>query len=219
MRWLAGKHLIRERTERINVGAPVDRTIARGLLGRHVLGRPQREPSLRHPLPARVAYRKRDPEVGDHRLPRLHQDVLGLEIPMDHAVLVRIRQRAGDRRCNPHGVGHGELLLAIEPRAQRLPLHERHHIKELPAGLAAVEQRQQVRVLQVRRDLDLGQEPLDTKHGAEFRLEHLERNATVVTEVAREVDGRHAALADLTVDGIASGERRRELVESCDRSA
>ena len=48
-------------------------------------------------------------------------------------------------------------------------------------------------MLQVRRDLDLGQEPLDAEHGAELRVEDLERDRAVVPEVAREVHRRHAA--------------------------
>ena len=57
-------------------------------------------------------------------------------------------------------------------------------------------------MLQVRRDPDLGQEPLDAKHGAEFRVQDLERNAAVVAPVAREVHRRHSAGADLALDVI-----------------
>ena len=71
-------------------------------------------------------------------------------------------------------------------------------------------------MLEVRRDLDLGEEPLDAEHGAELRVEHLERDVAVVLEVAREVDGGHAAAADLALDGVAIGERRVELGDGVD---
>ena len=68
-------------------------------------------------------------------------------------------------------------------------------------------------MLQVGRDLDLGEEPLHAEHGAEFGLQHLERHAPVVLQVAREVHRRHAAGADLMCDLVAVGEGRGELVE------
>ncbi len=95
-----------------------------------------------------------------------------------------------------------ELLLAIEPAAQRFALDERHHVEQQSVRFARIEQRQQVRVLQVGRDPDLAQEPLDAEHRAEFRLEQLERDVAVVAEVAREVHGRHAADADLPLDAV-----------------
>ena len=66
-------------------------------------------------------------------------------------------------------------------------------------------------MLQVRRDLDLGEKPVDAKHGAEFGLQDLERDLTVVLEVAGEVHRRHAAFADFANDGVAAGEGRVEL--------
>ena len=94
----------------------------------------------------------------------------------------------------------GKLPLALQPRAQRLALDERHHVEEQPAGVAAVEQRQDVRMLQLRRRLDLGEEPLGAERGAEVRMQDLDRDVAVVLEVVREIDGRHAAGAELALD-------------------
>ena len=99
-----------------------------------------------------------------------------------------------------------ELLLALERRAKRLAFDVRHHVEQQPVRLAGVEQRQQVRMLQIRRDPDLGQKPLGAEHRAELRLQHLERDLAVVLEVVREVDGRHAAGADLALDQVSGGE-------------
>ena len=112
---------------------------------------------------------ERDAEVGDERLAVVQQDVLGLEVAMDDAVAVRVVERAGDRGGDADRFVDRELLLAIEPRAQRLAFDERHHVEEQPVGLARVEQRQQVRVLEVGRDLDLGEESLDAEDRAELR--------------------------------------------------
>lgn len=41
---------------------------------------------------------------------------------------------------------------------------------------------------------------------ADYRAQHLERDFAIVLEVAGQVDGRHSARADLTLDGVAVGE-------------
>ena len=74
-------------------------------------------------------------------------------------------------------------------------------------------------MLQVRRDSDLGQEPLDADDRAELRVEHLERDVAIVPEIAREVDGGHSARADLALDDIAIGEPAKELFSQLWHSA
>lgn len=58
-------------------------------------------------------------------------------------------------------------------------------------------------MLEVRRHLDLGQEPFDAQHRAELRVEHLESDPPVVLAVARQVDGRHATAANLALDLVS----------------
>ena len=50
------------------------------------------------------------------------------------------------------------------------------------------------------------EEPLGAEHGGELGPEHLERDLAVVLEVLGEVDGRHAALAELALDAVAVGQ-------------
>src|SRR2546425_10004002 len=63
---------------------------------------------------------------------------------------------------------------------------------------------------EARRDLDLPQEPLGADRGRELAPEHLDRHLAVVLLVLGEVDGRHAAPAELAVDGVAVREGRGE---------
>ena len=63
-------------------------------------------------------------------------------------------------RTNAHGVLDVEAPFAAEHRAQRLPFDEWHDEEELPADVAGVEDRNDGRVLQPRRRLDLPQEPV-----------------------------------------------------------
>ena len=55
-------------------------------------------------------------------------------------------------------------------------------------------------------DGDLAQEPLGAERVGEFRVEDLDRHRAVVLEIVREVDGGHAALAELALDAVAVGE-------------
>ena len=66
-------------------------------------------------------------------------------------------------------------------------------------------------MLEVRGDLDLGEETLDPEHGAKLGLEDLERDGAPVLYIAREEDRRHATGADLAFDLVAAREGRAQL--------
>jgi hypothetical protein len=51
---------------------------------------------------------------------------------------------------------------------------------------------------------DLGEKPLGTHHRGEFGLQNLQRDLALVLEVIGKVDRRHAALAELTLNGVAA---------------
>ena len=69
---------------------------------------------------------------------------------------------------------------------------------------------QNVRMAQSRRRLDLPREAARTDECAEERVEDLERDEPLVTEVACQVDRCHAAAPQLPLDRVAPGERGRE---------
>ena len=78
-----------------------------------------------------------DPEVGDQRVAVVgEQDVLGLDVPVDHAVAVGVLQRLRRLARDPERVLDRELPLAPEPVAQALALDERHGEPE-PAAVVA----------------------------------------------------------------------------------
>ena len=67
-------------------------------------------------------------------------------------------------------------------------------------------------MLQVGGDLDLGQEPFEAEYGTEFGFQDFQRDIAVVLDIAREVDGGHAALAELAFDGVPAREGRGKAV-------
>ena len=151
-------------------------------------------------------HRLGDPEVRDHRMTALQQDVLRLDVAMDHAACVRVAQRVGDFAGDLQRSVNGKLLFPVETIAQRFAFDERHDIEEVAVGLAGVVQWQDVRMTQIRRDPDLGEKPLGAQHRTEFRFEHLDRHLAVVLEIVGEVHRRHPAGAELALDTIAIGE-------------
>ena len=57
-------------------------------------------------------------------------------------------------------------------------------------------------MLQARGGLDLDHEPLGAEDGGELRLQYFEGDLAIVLEVVREVDGRHAAGAELSRERV-----------------
>ena len=169
------------------------------------MGGAEAHAGLGHPG-ARGAGSERDPEVGHQGTAVVQQDVLGLDVAVNDAVPVGVIERPGHLGGNPHRLGNRQLLLALEPLAQRLPRHERHRVPEQPVHLAGVDQAEDVRVLEVGGDLDLLEEPLGTDDGGEFRSQHLEGDLALVAEVVSQVDGGHAAGTELPVDAVAVGQ-------------
>jgi hypothetical protein len=180
---------------------------------------------------AGLLHGERDAEVGDQRLPIVQQDVLGLDVAVDHALAMCVVERAGHLAGDAHRVGDRQLTFALEARTQRLAGDERHHVVQQAVGFAAVEQRQDVRMLQSRGGADLGEEALAAECGAEVGVQHLDGDIALVLEVVREVHGGHAASAEFALDAVAVGDwyashppesrksRRRQIDQRTTRAA
>ena len=143
----------------------------------------------------------------------MQHDVLGLDVAVDHPVPVGIVEGAGDLGREPDGVGDGQLLLAGEPVAQALALHERHDVIRGPMDLARVDQAENMGVLQVGDGLDLAEEPLGPDHGRELGPEHLDGDLAGVPKVLGEVDRGHAPRPELALDAVAVGQSCGEARE------
>jgi len=117
---------------------------------------------------AGAAHSQRDAEISDERPSIVEQDILGLDVPMDHAMPVRVIERFGGVVGDADGVVHRGLLLAIEPVAERFTLDQGHHVEDHASDFTRVVQRQDVRMLHVRRGSDLVQEPLGADNRAQL---------------------------------------------------
>ncbi len=132
---------------------------------------------------------------------------------MDDVVPVRVRQRVRDLARDLQRVVQRELLLAVEPVAQRALVHVRHDVEEQAVRLTGVVQREDVRMIEAGGDLDLPEEALRAERGGELGREDLDRHLAMVLEVLREVHGSHAPVTQLAQDPVAIGQCRGEALE------
>ncbi len=166
--------------------------IAERLLRRHVGGRANRHPRLGQ-RGVGIALRRaggvdrlRDAEVGNGRAAAGEEDVVGLDVPMDNAVAMRVRQRARHVAQNRHrlGEGHGSLR---EPVPQRVAIDVRHREPGDAIGVAGGEDRDDVRMLQLGGEEDFAAKTLDRNSGEEFRREHLDHDTAIEGVLAHQV--------------------------------
>ena len=109
----------------------------------------------------RGVHRFRDSEIGDHRDPVRQQHIVGLDVPMDDVVRVRVGQRTGDLSQNPDRLRHGHRRRSSQTDSQGLAFDERHgEVRHTPV-LAGGEQRDDIGVLQPRGDRDFPPESID----------------------------------------------------------
>jgi hypothetical protein len=135
------------------------------LLGRHITQSSEHDARLRARGRGRQARldggavlavgQLREPEIEnlDAAVQR-HEDVVGLQVPMDDALLVRGGQPLRDLERVIHGSSHGQRA-AGEASAQRLPLERLRDDVEEPVLPSDVEYRRDVGVVQRSRSLRL----------------------------------------------------------------
>ena len=207
-RRLTDEHLVEDTAERVDVGARVELGAA-SLFRAHVGRRPHADARL---CQRAGADRARDAEVGDEGMPVGEQNVLRLDVPVNDSAAVGVVERGGNLPRDPDGFVHGDLALAIQPVAQAFALDKRHREPQVAGGFARVVQAEDVRVLEPRGQADLLLESLGSQGRGDFRMEHLQGDGPLVTEVLREEDGRKPAASELALDTILAAECVREGV-------
>ena len=214
----ARQHLVRDTAQGVDVGTTVELPLARGLFRAHVVRRAHGNPALRQAVTPGGGEREGDPEIGQQRLTVLQQHVLRLQVPMNHSLPVRVIEGLSQRLRERDGVLHRQLPLSVQQHAERFAGDVGHHIVEQAFRRTGVVQRQDVRMLEMRGEFDLLQEPLGTDDRRDFRADDLDRDLAVMFQVPREVHGGHAASPELPLQAVAIGQAGAETVERCDHS-
>jgi hypothetical protein len=221
----AAQHLVQHDPEREDVGARVDPCRAH-LLGGHVRDGANDGAGLREPRFGRrlrvIDRRSRRGELGEAEVedldPSVGEDeqVLGLEVAMDDALVVSGGEAAGDLRGPARGASRGYRALR-QPLAQRLSLEPLEDEVRSTLVLAGVEDRKQVRVVEGARGEGLLLEAAEAgRILAGRRGQHLHRDIAPEPWVEGAPDLAHAPRAERSPDLVRSetdawGERQSGL--------
>ena len=174
---------------------------ATGLFGTHVGGRPGVAWSLAH-----VLLPQGQPEIGHKRLAALvEQDVARLDVPMHQPLLVGVVQRLGHRRHQFDGFVHRQPGL-LEPRGEvgAVDVLRDDEAGKL-FGAADIMDRHDVRVIEIGDRAGFGQIGFGI-FGAihQLAMRHLDRDETLQLVVVGEVDEAETALAQHSLDPVAT---------------
>ena len=150
-------------------------------------------------------------------MPAVEEDVLGLDVAVNDAVVMGVRQSVGDFHGDAQRFIDRQVAIAVQARAERHAFDERHYVVQHRISIllddAGVEEREDVRMPEPCRGSDFGEETLGPQLLREIGVQHLDRNGAVVLDVAREIHSRHATRAELALDTVAVGERRGETID------
>ncbi len=203
----AGQQLVQHDAERVEVGALVDVRPAR-LLGREVLRGADDRADLGHL--ARTG--ARDAEVRHlHAALAVDEHVVRLDVAMDDPVAVREAQRREDLPRVLDGDRNRRRPAGDDQLLQRAAVEVLHGDVVRPLRLAAVVDRDDVRMRQRRCVLRLAAEALDELVVVRVAVvEDLDGDAAAQLLVLGEVDVGHAAGAELPHDLVATVEERAD---------
>ena len=229
VRRLAQQQVVERRAERVDIRALV-RGRAAQLLRRHEAGRavdhagagldrvgvvgPRRDQRDRADLGLGLAHHLREAPVDHDGLAELaDEDVRRLDVAVDDAALVRVRDRVRRRddvgdQAEPLGERGG----LPDDGLERLPLDLAHHVERRMAGPGAgVVDRHDRRMLEARGDPDLALEAGERVGVDRERL--LERDDATEHGILRLDDAAHTAARDLEAELVAGGGQRRRRAE------
>ena len=211
------QHLVRHAPPGVEVRVVIHVRIAHDLFRRHVGRRADARSGLGERRVGRECPGRRDrlgdPKVGDDRDAVREEHVVGLDVAVDDAPCVRVAECARHVVQDPDGLAHRERRSLREAGAERLALHEGHRVVGHARGVPSREERDDVRVLQRRRQLDLPLEAFDAHARRDVGGEDLDHDLTVEADLARRKDARHASAAELPLYGVAISQEAGEILE------
>src|SRR5947207_122398 len=113
-----------------------------------------------------------------------------------------VGERVTDVMQDAHRLADRERALVRYPGAQRLARDVRHDVVEQVALGSGGEQRDDVGMLQLGRELDLALESFSAHARRQLGRQHLHHHATAEADLLGEEDAAHAAAAELTFDAV-----------------
>ena len=197
-RSLPGQQLVQHRAEHVDVGGRADRLAAELFRG-GVGGRQRAQPG-----PGRIGERMiRLQQLGDAEVEQLHlagarhQDVRGLQVPVDDERLVRVLRGLADAAEETQAIVDGQPVRVGVRRDRRAVDVLHHQVRRALRCVAGIDQAGDVGMREAGEDVALGREAEGAVRAR--RASHqLQRDALLVLAVVAlgQVDGAHAAVAE-----------------------
>src|SRR6185437_2759518 len=116
---------------------------------------------------------------------------------------------------NAHRFAGRKGAAFAEPCAEAFSLDERHREVQNALRVTGIEHRDDVGLLQRRGDPDFALESLGAEPGGELRGKNFHNDAAAESPLFGDEDARHAAPAELAVEGVRSAQIRLEVVAEC----
>ena len=137
--------------------------------------------------------------------PLRQQDVGGLDVTMDQALLVRRVEGIRHRSEDPDGLIDAQRAIVLEPLCERRSVDVAHRQVELSLPLPGRMDRDDVRVLEAGEELALAQESLAIRRVVDpFGGDEFQGNASVRLLLVSEIHDAHPTAGDDAVDPEAS---------------
>ncbi len=220
MRRTSTDRFVENRSQPVDIGPAITATVQP--LGRHVAQRAKNVAGVGQRLG--LFGIDRQPEVSDpYRAAAVEQDVRRLDVAMDHALSVSIREGLGHLLADPgrpetvllrrRGISHARAVrraFFFENLVKTAAVDELHHV-EMPAlMLAHAEDRDDVGVVQPSR-----RPRLAAKAGQTATLrKQLERHVSIERSLVGLVHDTHATTADFADDAIIVQLRRGRRIQT-----
>ncbi len=149
------------------------------------------------------------------------EDVLGLDVAMDDALLVRTTDAVRERQEQLHRADGADACLALQERRQRLALGELHDEERVAARRPAeVEDAHERRMREAGRSVRLANHARRLPGGRCARANQLERDVNAEHERVGNPDDAHAALPELAHESVAVADHvTREVLHLVGRVA
>ena len=198
-RQLSRHRLEPDDAQRVHIASPVD-ALPQHLLGTHVVHGAQHLAGRRR---GRGFHEPGDAEVGHDGgiAPTLEEDVLRLDVAVNHAPGVRVVERQRDLLQQARGIERRQRSLRCETLGQRLAVDVPHHEEDDAVLLVGAVDGDDVGVRELCRGPGFAQEPVaHSRRLGQMRGQHLDRDFPVKIDIDREIDDAHPAATELSQD-------------------
>ena len=135
-------------------------------------------------------------------MPLVVMPTAGSAAAMDYAARVRVGQRIRHVVQDPHDIARRKLHVFVERMPQRLTFDVRHREVQQVAGGTGGVQRHDVRMLELRGELDLAPEPLAVLARREVRGQDFDDDLPVQRLLGRHEHTAHAAAGQLAFQDV-----------------